>query len=288
MSIQAFKKKAVLRFGAKSSGKPPGGYWLSQGPFGEKVDENAIGAAGLVGFSLNGSRRNVGYVGQHMMMSRNGTPFRGAHPYGIGSKYAPYNCAGSTCPGKPAPTNDQMPVFNANRALVLGDQFEYVKPTVLTTKGMLERKYKGILHGTYPNTWVQPVYPSGSLSDNSSQWLYIQTKAAANICVNDTNKPEVYVGHRIRGGPNGCSTSSAKYVYKIQESNAGYTKTLAIPQTASQYTLQVQRKCSNPTGALKPFPFAVNGGSSNASAPYAPIPVAVVNYDAPPEWYIKG
>lgn len=112
-------------------------------------------------------------------------------------------------------------------------------------------------------------------------------KPAANICVNDTNKPEVYVGHRVYGGPNGCSTSSAKYVYKIQESNAGYTKTLHIPQTASQYTLQVQRKCANPTGALKPFPFAVNGGSSSSKAPYAPIPVQNINYTTPPKWYTE-
>ena len=62
---------------------------------------------------------------------------------------------------------------------------------------------------------------------------------------------------------------------------------LNIPQTASQYTLQVQRKCANPVGALKPFPFAVNGGSGNASGNYAPPPVAQVYYDSPPEWYLK-
>jgi hypothetical protein len=152
---------------------------------------------------------------------------------------------------------------------------------------MLEKKYKWINNGQYPNYWVQPVYPNGTLSDNASQLLYIQTKAAANICVNDTNKPEVYVGYRIRGGPNDCSTTSAKRIYKTQESNAGYTKTLHIPQTASQYTLQVQRKCANPTGALKPFPFAVNGGTSSSHAPYAPIPVHNVVYDTPPEWYIQ-
>jgi hypothetical protein len=277
MSIQAFKKKAVIRFGSNISGKPPGGVWLTQGPFGGKASTFIVQSAGPVGFSLNGGRRNVGYVGQSMAMSRNGTPFRGALPYGIGSGY---KTGGS----------DQMPVFNANRAIVLGDQYQYIKPTVLTTKGMLEKKYMGILHGQYPNTWVQPVYPNGSLSDNSSQWLYIQTKAAANICVNDTNKPEVYVGYRVPCGPNGCSTSSAKYVYKIQESNAGYTKTLGIPQAASQYTLQVQRKCANPLSVQKPFPFAVNGGSANASSgsSYRPVPVQNVNYVVPPEWYTKG
>lgn len=285
MSIQAFKKKAVIRFGANVSAKPPGGLWLNQGPFGGRAKRDSVGAAGRVGFSINGGRRNVGYVGQSMAMSRNGTPFRGAHPYGIGSRYAPYNGAGGSCGARHPSNNDEQPVFNANRAIVLGDQYEYIKPTVLTTKGMLEKKYMGILHGQYPNTWVQPVYPNGSLSDNSSQLVYIQRKAAANICVNDTNKPGVYVGYRVACGTNGCSTSSAKYVYKIQESNAGYTKTLGIPQDASQYTLQVQRKCANPTGVLKPFPFAVNGGTSSSKSDYAPIPVNIVNYDAPPAWY---
>jgi hypothetical protein len=41
----------------------------------------------------------------------------------------------------------------------------------------------------------------------------------------------------------------------------------------------------DPTGPLKPFPFAVNGGSSNSKVPYAPPAVHIVNYDTPPEWY---
>jgi hypothetical protein len=271
MSIQAFKKKGVIRYGSNVSGKRPGGVWLNQGPFGKNDGTLVIGASGPEGFSLNGGRRNVGYVGQSMAMSRNGTPFRGQFPYGSGGCCGTYKRA--------------EPVYNASRAIVLGDQYQYIKPSVLSTKGMLEKKYKWINNGQYPNVWVQPVYGNSNLSDNASQWLYIQTKAAANICVNDTNKEDIYVGYRVRGGPNGCSTSSAKYVYKIQESNAGYTKTLHIPQTASQYTLQVQRKCANPVGALKPFPFAVNGGSSNSKTPYAPPPVQIVNYTTPPEWY---
>lgn len=273
MSIQTFKKKGTIRYGANVSGKPPGGVWLSQGPFGKGTLAYTVGEAGSVGFSLNGGRRNVGYVGQSMAMSKNGTPFRGQFAYGNGGTNGRY------------PKSE--PVFNAAQAIVLGDQYKYIKPTVLSTKGMLEKKYKWIHNGQYPNHWVQPVYPNGTMSDNASQLLYIQTKTAANICVNDTNKPQVYVDYRVRGGPNGCSTSSAKRVYKIQESNAGYTKTLYIPQTASQYTLQIQRKCADPTGALKPFPFAVNGGTSSSSAPYAPIPVHNVYYTTPPDWYTE-
>ena len=34
MSLVAFKKKSVIQYGSNRSGKPPGGYWLPQGPFG--------------------------------------------------------------------------------------------------------------------------------------------------------------------------------------------------------------------------------------------------------------
>ena len=37
MSIVAFKKKSVINYGANRSGKPPGGYWLPQGPFGHST-----------------------------------------------------------------------------------------------------------------------------------------------------------------------------------------------------------------------------------------------------------
>ena len=34
MSLTAFKRKSVINYGSKRSGKAPGGYWLPQGPFG--------------------------------------------------------------------------------------------------------------------------------------------------------------------------------------------------------------------------------------------------------------
>lgn len=278
MSIQCLKKKGVINYGSRRSAKGPGGIWLSQGPFGGKNDGSLIysssGSSGFSGFSLNGGTRNVGGIGKSMAMSKNGTPFYGQFPRGSGG------CCGTYA--NPQPVMNSPPV----RGITQGQQAVFIKPSVLSTKGMLERKYKWINNGQYPNYWVQPVYGNSNLSDNASQLLYIQTKAAANICVNHTNQPEVYVDYRIKGGPTGCSTTTARYPdYKIIESNAGYTKTLYQPQTSSQYTLQVQRKCANPTGSLKPFPFASNGGSGNASGNYAPPPVSQVVYDTPPDWY---
>ena len=89
MSIVAFKKKSVINYGANRSGKPPGGYWLPQGPFGHATSalKQAIHNYGAVGFSINGPHRNVGYIGKDSKFSRNGTPFRGVHAYGNGGKF---------------------------------------------------------------------------------------------------------------------------------------------------------------------------------------------------------
>jgi len=275
MSIQAFKKKGVINYGSKRSGKPPGGVWLTQGPFGKNgYLSYTMSAPGSEGFSLNGGTRNVGYIGKSSAFSKQGTPFYGQFPKGYGG------CCGTYATSQPVMNS---PIV---RGITQGKQFEYIKPSVLSTKGMLEKRYKWIHNGQYPNYWVQPQGANDNLADNGSQWLYIQTKAAANDCVIDTNKPQVYLDYRVYGGPTGCSTTTAKYPdYKIMESNAGYTKTLYQPQTSSQHTLRIQRKCANPVGRLKPFPFATNGGSGNAGGYYNPPPVPQIYYYTPPAWY---
>lgn len=274
MSIQTFKKKGVITcHGSKVSGKPPGGLWVSQGPFGSS--DNKVSAEGYKGFSINGGTRNVGYIGKSSAFSKSGTPYYGANPIGYGGTHGKYVEAES--------------VFNSPhvRGETQGKQHMYIKPSILSTKGMLEKKYTWIHNGQYPNVWVQPVYGNSNLSDNASQQLYIQTKAAANVCVNDTNKPEVYVDHKRICGATGCSTTTARYKsFNIMDSRGLYTKTLNVPQHSSQYTLQVQRKCAHPTGAQKPFPFAVNGGSrSSKVSPGPPPPISTVHYLTPPAWY---
>ena len=283
MSLQTLKKKGVIEYGSRRSAKGPGGVWLSQGPFGLPGDNtsakslrftNSMSAPGPQGFSINGGMRNVGGIGKSSAMSKMGTPFRGQFARGFGGSGGRYS--------RPQP----LLMSPLVRGVTQGQQAGYIKPSVLSTKGMLEKKYMWINNGQYPNVWVQPNTGNTNLANNSSQWLYIQNKAAANVCVNDTNKPQVYEGYRVRCSATGCNTTTARYkAYKIMESAVGYTKTLGIPQTSSQYTLQVQRRCQNPIGPQKPFPFASNGGSGNASGSYAPPAVPIVVYDTPPAWY---
>jgi hypothetical protein len=284
MSIQTLKKKGVITCnGTNVSGKNPGGYWLSQGPFGSSKNV-VMGGAGNNGFSLNGGTRNVGYIGKSSAFSKSGTPYYGQFPIGNGGVNGRY----------PTP----QPLFNSPRVrgVTQGRQFEYTKPSVLSTGGMLRKKYRYLYTGQYPNYWVQPVYGNCNLSDNASQWLYIQNKAAANTIVNDTNKPEVYANNYKKGGATGCNTTTARYTaYDIMASRGLYTKTLHIPQTSGQYTVQVQRPCANPTGAQKPFPFAVSSGSGGAgsngtsnSTTGPPPPILTQTYVSPPDWYIKS
>jgi len=249
MSIVAFKKKSVIQYGSKRSGKPPGGYWLPQGPFGANTTglKIAIDNPGAVGFSLNGPHRNIGYVGKESKFSQNGTPFRGVHAYGSGGYLGRY--------ARPEP------VYNINKVIVLGDQYQYVKPTVLTTKGMLEKKYRWAYNGQYPNYWVQPVNDGTMQSDTKSQGMYLHDLTTANICVTDINNAAKYQGYIKRGGPTLCETSTARFKYNDMARNGPYTKELRQPETSSQHTLRIQRRCANPLPYQKPFPYAVNTGT---------------------------
>lgn len=280
MSLVAFKKKSVIQYGSKRSGKPPGGYWLPQGPFGHSTTglQLAIDNYGPVGFSINGGHRNVGYIGKESKFSRNGTPFRGTQPIGWGGAGGSYA--------------QPEPVFNVNRVIALGDQYMYVKPSVLSTSGMLAKRFRWARNGQYPNYWVQPVY-SGNQVETVSQGMYVHEKSAANICVEDINNPAKYEGHVVRCSPTLCSTSTARFKYNDMTRNAPYTKNLYQPISSSQRTLMIQRKCSNPTGPQKPFPFAVQTGTgilrggTSVSNVGSSCNTANV-YLTPPDWYVNS
>jgi len=287
MSIQTFKKKGIITAnGVKISGKPAYKYWVSQGPHGP-LKQNNILPFGQSGFSLEGTRRTGTYIGKTYRMSKSGTPFDGQFPIGWGGTNGRYP--------------KSQPLLNCPEVLVdvRGKQFEFVKPSVLSTKGMLEKKYKWIHNGKYPNYWVQPVYSNSNLSDNASQGLYIHNVAASNICVNNTNRTDKFINYYRKGGPTGCSTTPALYKsYNIISENGLYTKMLHIPQESSQYTLQIQRKCTDPLGPQKPFPYAANNthtpsiaslSSSTVQTGANGPPTGIITpfYLKPPRWYTQ-
>jgi len=261
--MQAFKRKGVILYGTKISGKSNNDstVWLNQGPFGRKT---TVASTGVTGFSINGARRNIGYVGKGMSMSQNGTPFKGVHPMGTGGSQ--YNYV-------------SQPILNANIVYVMGNQYHYVKPSVLSQRGMLEKKYRWVKTGQYPANWVQP---DDNLPENFSQGVYISEKAAANLCVNDVNDSAKYINDRPH-----CQRHISKPT--IASGGCGITKFLHIPRPSSQHTEQIQKKCSNPKGDQKPFPFACNNGPNSASnsTPHAcgAPPIETIYYNSPPRWY---
>ena len=263
MSLATFKKKSINRASSatKISGKPTNEYWMYQGPYGRNgnlpsqifnasLENYRPYSASNAGFSINGSNRNIGGVGANMRFSKSGTPYRGIYPKGWGGTRGRY------------PDGPNQVVLNIMPVTTgVAIQNTIVKPSVLSTKGMLERRFRWINSGQYPNNWVQPVY-TGNQTDTVSQGLYIQNKSAANYIHYDVNNTETYVDYYKKGGPNGCQTTPANgYTMNIQQSNAPYTKTLHQPKDASDYTLRIQRRCQDPVGFQKPFPYAVQTGT---------------------------
>jgi len=278
MSLTAFKRKSVINYGSKRSGIAPGGYWLPQGPFGHSTKglQLAIKNYGPAGFSINGGRRNIGGVGRDMKMSKSGTPYRGTQPIGFGGTFGKYPSAvlvGTDGQYSGAVNNAHnkqalvQPVLNSRVVDTLGTQYLYIKPSVLSTHGMLDKKYRWAYYGTYPNYWVQPNY-TGNQTDTASQWLYIQNKAAANTCKLGVNDVGTYEAAFTSCGPTLCTPgrSTAGFKYNDMARNAPYTKNLGQPVSYQQYNLYITRGCNNPVGPQKPFPYAVTTGSAQAAA----------------------
>ena len=281
MSLTAFKRKSVIQYGSKRSGKPPGGIWLPRGPFGTNLlsFEEATKNYNNSGFSINGGHRNIGYVGKDSKFSKNGTPFRGTQPCGTGGLLGQY--------AQPLPT------FNISNTQTLGDQYMYIKPSVLSTKGMLKTRFKWITSGQYPNYWVQPNY-TGNQVDSSSQGMYIHKKTTSNMTYLDVNNTPTYVANIKTGGATLCYTSTARFNSYDDMANKGlYTKRLYQPITSGEQTLYIQRPCANPTGAQKPFPYAVQTGTG-----IMPSGTSITNVGnscgtssdialSPPDWYTQ-
>jgi hypothetical protein len=148
---------------------------------------------------------------------------------------------------------------------------------------MLDKKYRWAWYGQYPNSWVQPNY-TGNQTDSASQGLYIQNKASANTCNLDVNS-----------GPTLCTPgrSTAMFKYNDMARNGPYTKVLNQPVSYAQYNLYLTRGCNNPIGPQKPFPYAVQTGTSQAASgtsirSFASGCGTSNIYLAPPEWYIKS
>ena len=156
------KNKHNAMRGSKQSGKSGIGVWVGRGLNMEHMD---MGAGN--GFSINGGTR-FNTIGKSMAFSKSGTPYRGQHPIGYGGYRGQYP--------QPQPL---MTTGNATTEIG-GSQHRYIKSSNFNNKAMIETKYMWIHSGTYPNYWVQPIYPNGTLHQNASQGAYINKQNIAN------------------------------------------------------------------------------------------------------------
>ena len=76
----------------------------------------------------------------------------------------------------------------------------------------------------------------------------------------------------------------------LLQANAPYTKSIKIPIDASQQTLRIQRRCTNPSPWQKPFPYAVQNGTGILTGGIAVTSVGNAcntsnTTTVPPVWY---
>lgn len=279
MSIVAFKKKSVIQYGTNRSGKSTNNKWINQGPYGSSRTITSVmlldGTQKNIsaGFSLEGGIRTIS-VGKDMKFSKNGTSFKGIYPKGYGGNYGKYLNNSFTL-------NTTVSKIDIN-----GNQHNYIKPSVLSNKGMLSQKYRWINNGQYPNNWVQPNY-TGNLVDNKSQGMFIQSLNINSMNYVDINMNEKYTNYILNSGQCEINKYKGKRTTKI-----GYTKNINRPQDSSDHIIRLKQSCNAPIGIQKPFPYAVQTGTGILTGG---INVSSIGNSCntsntvltPPSWYVN-
>ena len=239
MSLQTLKKKVTNNYmGVSISGRSPGGIWVTRGPF--RNNSTQVVNENNNGFSLNGGHRNIGHVGKTWLNSKVFTPYRGAYAKGYGG------CCGHYY--------QEQNVFPIREVDTRGTEYKYIKPSVLSNKGMLELKYQSIWNGQYPCNIVSPEGNDNLI--NATNGVYAHTLASANMCVTGTHGRTGSIPSDIITHPPFAKCKS--------QCNIGHSKTLFAQYDNSTYAIIIQQKCANPTLAQEPIPGPKNGNSLNA------------------------
>ena len=201
-----------------------------------------ISGRGVNGFSLQGTHRNIGGVGQFRMISNvTRTPFNRNGPKGNGGRNGQYYNqplnSGSCC------TNDDS----------------IVKLSTKNTKGLLSGTCGNTNikcnRTTYHNNWVQEDDNSYRITRDQGQYIEKQTKSSGQcVFVSDGQ------------ADNTCKTECAKYIGSKKQIFTQYAKNLNIlPISQGQYirTGGVSKNNGLPTCAKRqPFPMKLNNEQS--------------------------
>ena len=168
-----------------------------------------ISGIGNKGFSLNGTLRNFGNVGQFRMVSNvTRTRYRGNTPMGNGG------CCGT------------YPVYISNSGDCCNNDPNIVKKSTKNTQSMLNERYKGILSGTYPNTWVKDDCNSYRITKTQGQ--YVQNVSREYGSCNFESPPGCDITNK-------CTCAQGRYIFIGTKKKLFYSPTTKNVNNFSPY-----------------------------------------------------
>ena len=155
------------------------------------VKVHSHGRDGGVGFSINGGRRSMSYIGKDQKISKLFTPFRGALPMD-------YNGPRGTVVKGVGPGTD-----------IRGQQYQHVKPSVVSSRQQMHNM-----------RWCcKDIVRTQSVIDAGSSDLYTTQKGIANDCVSLKDKPErVKTTCSFKSDRLDCANNYSKDVVPIDSS----------------------------------------------------------------------
>lgn len=166
------------------------------------------GHDGLTGFSLNGGRRGMSYIGKDQLRSKVFTPFRGTEPRGHGGTNGTYDKSHIIMGVGPGTD-------------IRGQQYKVIKPSVVSSREQMNRF-----------RWCcADIVRTQSGIDMGSQDAYIAKKSAANVCVLKSDKPASQLN------------ASCKNTSNRLDCKNNYSKDVT-PIDSSLRTLAIQKECS--------------------------------------------
>jgi hypothetical protein len=173
-------------------------------------------------FSINGTTRNQGYIGQtSLSRSLIHTPLKNAVPRGHGG-----------CCSTP------QPIIKASEIYSLEDN-SVVKPSVLSTKGLLATRYRWI-NRPFPNAVVKNL---SSINDQTDYIARLKKKTLGDI---DKYCPSTVLSKNV--GKKVCSSAALKTakgfsIFSKPKLNCDVAKDMET-KSQTKYVMTIQDKCA--------------------------------------------
>lgn len=187
-----------------------------------QVQYNNMSVGSKTGFSLNGTHRNQGYVGQtSLSRSLPRTLMRGGAPRGHGG------CCG------------QFPIRNiVPSAVTSTEDPTVIKSSTLTTSGMLDTKYRWV-NRPFPYATVKPDN-NLHMTTASDHIRLLKKKTLTNVAAIDANATPY--SERCHGVVRKCMNYNSFY----RKAVCNFTKPESdyVPISSGQYIENLNKKCS--------------------------------------------